>query len=155
MRLVVPRAVCESFMLNGWKTTSLTAKIEKPCKDNSRDSIIQTNIASMSATSSTSLALQTYEPPVRDRRVHLDDLSGVLELIVLACLVYALRSLRKRELSLAQFTHVICMLSVLFIGGHFVEEHVLGVRKLEGLLKFGFQALCKFYLLLFIYFSKV
>jgi hypothetical protein len=96
-------------------------------------------------TVSTSLALQTYEPPVRDRRVHLDDLSGVLELMVLVSLVYAMRSLRRKELSIAQFTHTISMVTLLFIGGHFIEEHVLGVRKLEGLLKFGFQALSEDY----------
>jgi len=100
--------------------------------------------------SSTSLALQAYEPPVRDRRVHLDDLSGVLELMIIASVLYALRSLRRRELSLAQFTHTISMFTLLFIGGHFVEEHMLGVRKLEGLLKFGFQALCQSNFLLLI-----
>lgn len=89
-------------------------------------------------------ALQAYNSAEanRDRRVHLADLSGVLEILAIGTLVYALKQLAKRELGLAQFTHALTMGVVIIVGGHFLEEHVFGVSKLEALLKDGFQALC-------------
>ena len=89
-------------------------------------------------------ALQAYNgaDPNRDRRVHLEDLSGVLEILAIGTLVYALKQLHKQELGLAQFTHALTMGVMIIVGGHFLEEHVFGVSKLEALLKDGFQALC-------------
>lgn len=88
-----------------------------------------------------SMALMMYEPPVRDRRVHLDDLSGVLELGCLFAFAYALKALRRRDASLAQVTHTLSMLVLVGVGGHFLEEHVVGPARLEALLRYGFGAL--------------
>lgn len=91
-------------------------------------------------------ALQAYQHGSgsnADRRVHLDDLSGVLELVLLVSVWWCLRALRRKQLGLAQFSHVMCMGLMLMVGGHFLEEHVLGPAKLEALLRFGFRALCK------------
>ena len=74
--------------------------------------------------------------------VHLADLSGVLEIVAIGTLAYSFKQLQRRELGLAQFTHALTMGVIIIIGGHFLEEHVLGVSKLEALLKDGFQALC-------------
>ena len=49
--------------------------------------------------------------------------------------------MRRRELSLAQFTHALVMAFFVLVGGHFVEEHVLGAAKAEALLRYGFAAL--------------
>lgn len=89
-------------------------------------------------------ALQAYNSADanRDRRVHLADLSGVLEIVAIGTLAYSFKQLQRRELGLAQFTHALTMGVIIIIGGHFLEEHVLGVSKLEALLKDGFQALC-------------
>ena len=89
-----------------------------------------------------SMALMMYEPPPpRDRRVHLDDLSGVLELGCLLCFALALKALRRRDASLAQVTHTLSMLVLVGVGGHFLEEHVVGPSRLEALLRYGFAAL--------------
>ena len=87
-----------------------------------------------------SMALQPYAP-AEERRVHLADLSGLFEIVALAVVAWAIGALRKREISLSKLAHTLTMSSVLLVGGHFVEEHVLGVAKLEALLRFGFPAL--------------
>jgi uncharacterized membrane protein len=76
-------------------------------------------------------------------RVHLEDLSGVLALAVLAGLWWSLQAMRRRELSLAQFTHSLVMAFLVLVGGHFLEEHVVGPAKSEALLRYGFAALGK------------
>jgi uncharacterized membrane protein len=76
-------------------------------------------------------------------RVHLEDLSGVLALAVLAGLWWSLQAMRRRELSLAQFTHALVMAFLVLVGGHFVEEHVVGPDKAEALLRYGFAAFGK------------
>ena len=73
--------------------------------------------------------------------MHLDDLSGVLELAVLAALWFALGRLKKRELSLAHFAHGLLMAVLIGVAGHFLEEHVIGLPRLEAFLKYGFSAL--------------
>jgi hypothetical protein len=95
------------------------------------------------------------------RRVDLNDLTGPLELIAVLGFAYALSSLRKRcrhtdslcvvacgppvpprrELSLSWMCHMLAMSSLLFIIGHFLEEHALGRARLEDLLRNGFQGL--------------
>ena len=89
-------------------------------------------------------ALQAYDAHEanRDRREHLADLSGVLEIVAIGTLVYGMKQLQ-RELSLAQFAHALTM-CVAIAWGALLEEHVFGVVKLEALLKDGFQALCTF-----------
>ena len=70
-------------------------------------------------------ALQAYDAHEanRDRRVHLADLSGVLEIVAIGTLVYGMKQLQKRELSLAQFAHALTMCVAIVVGGHFLEEH--------------------------------
>lgn len=73
------------------------------------------------------------------RRVHLADLSGPLELLAVLAFAFALSSLRRRDLSLSWMCHMLAMTSLLFIIGHFLEEHALGRARLQSLLYSGFQ----------------
>merc|ERR1711988_922123 len=73
------------------------------------------------------------------RRVDLADLSGPLELLAVFAFAFALSSLRRRDLSLSWMCHMLVMTSLLFILGHFIEEHALGRARLQALLYSGFQ----------------
>jgi hypothetical protein len=69
----------------------------------------------------------------RDRRVHLADLSGLLSVVVLVFFGYTMRALRRRELSLASFAHVLSMAVVFVVGGHFIEVCELNASVLAAL----------------------
>ena len=98
-------------------------------------------MASLTPQAPPSMALTAYDasqPSQGERRVHLDDLSGVLALAVLLGFVYSVKALRRKDLSLATFTHTLCMCVIISVGGHFLEEHVVGPQRAEALLRFGF-----------------
>lgn len=73
--------------------------------------------------------------PERYSQVSLDDLSSVIDVVLIAAFITAVHLLRQRSISIAALAHVLSVVFLVFSVGHYIEQHVIGVEGVEDLVR--------------------